>query len=222
MKSRLMTISMILVALIAAGCGAKAPTPQAPAATEPPVQQVTSAPAPAANGTKYTVSTDRSTASYAVRERFLGKELDVTAIGKTSAFTGEMVLDGGVIKPSTVQIDLSTLTSDESRRDNQVLRALDTSTHRLAAFQITGAEGDPVLAEGKETSLKLHGKMTIKGTEKPIVFDGAAKLEGNTMTFTGQTTFAMTQFGVTPPSIGGFVSVTDEVTLHVTYVGTSK
>lgn len=224
MKRTMSIMSLILVLLVTAGCGAKQPNAQPPAAPEASPATGTPQPVtpPASTGTVYRVNPDRSEASYAVRERFLGKESDVTAIGRTSAFTGDLILDGGIIQPSTIQIDLSTLQSDEARRDNQVRRALDTGTHRLATFAIAQSGDYPALQEGKETSFTLQGQMTIKGTTKPLSFAATAKLEGNTVTLSAETTFAITDFGVTPPSIGGFVSVTDQVTLHVAYVGTRQ
>lgn len=223
MKSRLMLGSVMLAAMIVAGCGGKPEGTSKPAGTDAPAQQQASAPAStagtASSVTKYAVVTDGSTASYSVRERLLRKELDGTAVGRTSALTGEIILEDGVIKPSVIQVDLSTLKSDENRRDNRVRLALDTANHPFATYQITGAEGNPVLKEGQEVTLKLQGNMTIKGTEKPLVFNARAKLEGDTLTLTAETTFKMTEFGVTPPNMAGFVSVTDDVKLDVTYVG---
>lgn len=228
MKRKMTMMSLVLVLLVAAGCGAKSPGPESPTATDAPPTATEAPPTPApvttptSAGTVYRVNPDRSEASYAVRERFFGKESDVTAIGRTSAFTGELILNGGIVQPSTIQIDLSTLTSDEARRDNQVRRALDTGTHKLATFAIAQSGDYPALQEGQETSFTLQGQMTIKGAARPLSFAAKAKLEGTTVTLNAETTFAMTDFGVTPPSIGGFVSVTDQVTLHVTYVGTKE
>lgn len=228
MKSKWMLTSVMLVAIIAAGCGSKpAETPTTPA-TSAPAQQETarqetatpaSTPASSSSGKKYVAVTGSSEAAYHVRETFLGKDLNVTAVGKTSAFTGEINLEGGVIKPSVIKVDLSTLKSDEDRRDNRVRQALDTTNHQSATFQITGAEGNPTLQEGKETPVKLQGTMTIKGTEKPLTFDGKATLNGDALTVTAESTFPMTTFGVNPPNIAGFVSVVDEVKLTITYVG---
>jgi polyisoprenoid-binding protein YceI len=245
-KSRSVLSILLLAMLIATGCSAqrsqppvttpptqqapetkapetKAPETKAPETTAPetkaPETTAPPTPAPSATAARYAVVTEGSSASYAVREKFLGRELNVTAIGKTSAFQGEIRLENGVIKPSVIQVDLSTLQSDEPRRDNQVRNALETRNHKFATFKITGAEGDVPLKEGQEVALKLQGLMTIKGTEKPLVFDAKAKLAGDTLTLTAVTTFKMTTFGVNPPNIANFVAVTDEVKLDVLFVG---
>lgn len=237
MKMRMMVAGLALVAVVAVGCGSKQAEPAAPASntntavqpattTTPAAQSPSSTPAStpdaSASGKKYAVVAANSTASYSVGERFFGKDVDVTAVGKTSGFVGEIVLAGGVIKPSVIQVDLSVLKSDEDRRDNRVRQALDTATHKYAVFSITGAEGNPVLKEGQEVTLKLQGNMKIKGTEKPVVFDTKAKLSGDTLTLNATTNFTMTQFGVTPPNILNFVSVKDEVKLDIAYVGKTQ
>ena len=225
MRSKLLLSAALLAAVALAGCGSKpAEQTTTPTATSPSAVQETKTPPTtptAAKGARY-VAASGSTASYGVRETFLGRNLNATAVGTTAAVKGEIILDGGVIQPSTVQVDLGTLKSDEDRRDNQVRRALDTTNHPNATFQITGAEGNPVLKDGQETALKLQGNMTIKGTTKPLTFDTKATLKGDTVTLTAESTFAMTTFGVTPPNMAGFVAVVDEVKLTVNFTGKSQ
>lgn len=221
-------LAAVVAAAVVAGCAGKPAEHTAPAATQEtkapaaaPAASSPAAAAPAATsaaGGKFAVVADQSLASYAVAETFLGQKRDAVAIGKTSAFTGELVLEGGVIKPSVIQVDLSTLKSDESRRDNRVRDALDTANHKFAVFTVTGAEGGPV-TEGQEVALKLKGNMKIKGTEKPLVLDAKAKLVDGTLTLAATTTFKMTTFGVNPPNIANFVAVVDEVKMDVTFVG---
>lgn len=232
LKRPTLILSLVLVGLLAAGCArgaAQPPAPQAPQsagrAEAAPAPETKASPAtedavPAAvNGDAYYVDTTQSEASYAVDETFLGQRLDVTAVGRTSALAGAIVLQDGVIQPSTVEVDLTTLRSDQSRRDNQVQRVLDTRNHPRAVFRIEGAEGDPVLTEGQEVPIRLKGTMTIKGVDRPLTFAGKARLEGGVLTLTAEATFAMTDFGVNPPNIANFVAVEDEVKVAVTFVG---
>lgn len=219
-------IGLTLAALLAAGCARGPASPQAnagdvstPASTTPAEN---TAPAVSAAGTAYMVVTGESEASYSVDETFLGQRRDVTAVGKTSALSGAIVLDKGVIQPSVVEVDVATLKTDQSRRDNKVREALDAANHPKATFRISRAEGNPVLTEGQETELKLQGTMTIKGVDRPLTFDARAKLEGGRLTLTASTVFDMTEFGVDPPNIANFVAVEEEVKLAVTFVGESQ
>ncbi|WP_374711881.1 YceI family protein [Symbiobacterium terraclitae] len=225
-----MIACLALAALLVAGCArgpvgggadkaAAAPPAASPGSTSPAATEPAAKTPESATGTAYQVVPDRSEAAYAVGETFLGQRRDVIAVGRTTAFFGSIVLDGGVIQPSTVEVDLTTLKSDQSRRDSQVQRVLDTRNHPRAIYRISGAEGNPVLAEGQEVPIKLQGTMTVKGTDKPLTFDGTAKLEGDTLTLTATATFDMTEFGVNPPNIANFVAVEDEVKLTVTFVG---
>ena len=223
-KSNLLLSAVLIAAMALAGCGSK-PAETPPAAGESPtVSQPPASPAPAAEskGTKYAADPERSKASYKVNETFLGNQLNTDAVGSTTEFKGEIVVHEGVVQPSTIQVNLHTLKSDEAKRDNRVRQALETSAHPYATFQITGAEGNPVLKDSQESTIKLVGTMTIKGTEKPVVWEGVAKLTGDTLTLSVRTAFKMTEFGVKPPSIAGFVSVVDETTLMVEYVGNKQ
>ena len=230
-----MIVGLALAALVAAGCARGAAQPQEPAEHRH-AGTAEAAPAPAAtegqegaaeedaapvsvDGDAYYVDASQSQASYAVDETFLGQRLDVTAVGKTSALSGAIVLQNGVIQPSTVEVDLTTLRSDQSRRDNRVQQVLDTRNHPRAVFRIEKAEGDPVLTEGQEVPIRLTGTMTIKGVDRPLTFAGTAKLADGILTLSAEATFAMTEFGVDPPNIASFVAVEDEVTVAVTFVG---
>lgn len=220
-------ILVLLLALIAAGCSSRGPaTPPVTGGSETTAPTVTTpdstADTPAApdGGAAYAAVAEESSVSYAVGETFLGQDLNVTAVGSTSTVSGAINVNAdGTIAPSVIQVDLSTLKSDEDRRDNRVRQALDTRNYPLATYAISGAVGDPVLAEGETVQIELEGQMTIKGTERPLVFTGTARLSGNALTLDVESTFLMTDFGVTPPSIAGFVSVRDETTVHVKLTG---
>lgn len=213
-------ILLLLLAVFAAGCSSRGPATPPPdtGGSEASAPAVTTPDTPAVpeGGAVYAAVREESSVSYAVGETFLGQNLNVTAVGSTSAVSGTINVNAdGTIAPSVIQVDLSTLRSDEDRRDNRVRQALDTRNYPLATFAISGAAGDPVLADGETVPIELAGQMTIKGTERPLVFTGTATRSGSTLTVDVESTFLMTDFGVTPPNIAGFVSVRDETTVHV-------
>ena len=64
-------------------------------------------------------------ARFMVREQLAGAELPNDAVGMTSAITGGITLDSrGMVDSSAsrISVDLTTLTSDRSRRDNFIKR----------------------------------------------------------------------------------------------------
>lgn len=221
MKRRTAVIALALIALLAAGC-AKGPARQPDTGdVAPPAAEEETAPTTAAEGegTPYQVVAEESEASYAVDETFLGQNRDAVAIGRTSAITGAIVIQDGVIQPSVVEVDLTTLKSDQERRDKRVQETLDTANHPKATFAIAGAEGNPVLKPGEETAVKLEGTMRIKGVDRPVTFDARVRLDGDQIWLNATTEFAMTDFGIEPPNVLNLIAVQDRVRVDVTFVG---
>jgi polyisoprenoid-binding protein YceI len=224
-----------------AACGsstsqpAAAPT-AAPAAAAPaarataapaaqPADRATTALAPsgAAGGTRtFSIVPEQSEASYEVQEQFLSRDLPNQAIGKTNAVTGEFQfsLDG---KPSgkvtNITVDLSKLTSDESRRDNRIrTQWLESNKFPNAVFTSTEAQGLPeAYTEGQDVNFKLTGDMTIRDVTKPVTFDVTGKLVGDTITGSATTQIMMKDFGIDPPSVAGMLTVKDGVTVKLNF-----
>jgi len=79
----------------------------------------------------YVVDGEESLASYTVEEELAGQG-DVTAVGTTTAVVGEIVLDadGNPLAGSRIDIDLRTLQTDETRRDNYLrTNSLESDTY---------------------------------------------------------------------------------------------
>ena len=204
---------------------AAAPTAPAAAPTAQLANAATAAPAPSgtASGTRtFTIVPDQSEASYEVQEQFLSRDLPNQAIGKTNAVTGELQfsLDG---KPSgkvtNITVDLSKLTSDESRRDNRIRQQwLESNKYPNAVFTSTDAQGLPeTYTEGQDVNFKLTGDMTIHDVTKPVTLDVTGKLVGDTITGSATTQILMKDFGIDPPSIAGMLTVKDGVTIKLNF-----
>jgi polyisoprenoid-binding protein YceI len=195
------------------------------APTAQPANAATAAPAPsgAAGSTRtFTIVPEQTEASYEVQEKFLNRELPNMALGKTNAVTGELQvsLDG---KPSgkitKISVDLRTLTSDQSRRDNRIrTQWLESDKYPFAEFTSTDVQGTPdSYTEGQEVSFKLTGDMKIREVTKPVTFDVKGKLEGDTITGSATSKILMKDFGFDPPSIAGMLTVNDGVTLTINF-----
>jgi polyisoprenoid-binding protein YceI len=184
----------------------------------------TAAPAaPAATGARtFKIVPTQTEASYAVQETFLRQNLPFQAIGKTSVVNGEFSfsLDGKPTgKVTNITVDLSTLKSDDDRRDNKIRGEwLESSRFPIAEFSSTEViDGPATYTEGQEVSFKLAGNLKIRDTTKPVTFDVKGKLVGDTVTGTATTQILMKDFGFDPPAVGGFVTVTDGVTVTITF-----
>jgi polyisoprenoid-binding protein YceI len=119
-------------------------------------------------------------------------------------------------------VDLRTLTTDSDRRDQAIReRWLESDKFPFAEFVSTDALELPAsYIEGQEVAFKLVGDMKIRDVTKQVTVDVVGKLEGATITGSATTMILMTDFGFEPPSVGGFVSVENEVTVKMTFTAT--
>jgi polyisoprenoid-binding protein YceI len=186
---------------------------------------------PAEGVRTFRIIAEQSQASYQVEEEFLGRNLGlVTAIGRTSAIEGEFQVefqdDQLNLAGGQFVVDLRTLTSDESRRDQRIREQwLESNTYPLAEFSPTAIEGFPAdAAEGQDISFKISGDMTIRQITTPLTFDTTARLDGDTLTGAATTRLFMRDFGFDPPEILGMLKVTDgvDVTVQFTAQETSE
>ncbi|HWI52839.1 MAG TPA: YceI family protein [Symbiobacteriaceae bacterium] len=218
MKGKLLCAGLLAAAVLA-GCGGKK------AETEPaaaPVQQQSepAAQSGAAAAGKYTIVQGESSAQYTVKETFLIEALSGTAVGKTSAITGDLVFAKGAIEPSTIVVDVTKLKSDKDQRDGK-LRSMGLQTDKFgtARFAITGVEGTAPAIGANEANFKLKGNLTVHGVEKPVVWDAKAVLMGDKVRLNATITFKMADFGIEPPNILNRIKVEDDVKLDVSLVG---
>ena len=179
--------------------------------------------APPTDGTlHFVVVPEESEATYVVREKLADLPLSTNAVGKTQAVSGDLFLtrEGLAIEqPSAFRVDLSTLESDEGRRDNYIKQnTLKTGTFPFAEFVIDDVQAFPAdYNEGEEVALTLSGRMTIRDAERPLTFQVKARQSGDALTAVADTNFNMTDFGLDPPQLA-FVNVEDGVQLQVVLV----
>ncbi len=197
-----------------------------------PVELVTEAPALPADSTPvaatgevlhFVVVPEQSEASYIAREKLAALPATSEAVGRTNAVSGDIYLTRQGLAPSPpslLRVDLRTLRSDESRRDNFIRsNTLQADRFPYAEFVIERVEGFPAsYQEGEEVALTVAGTMTIRGTARPMTFDVHARYGGGTLTGVAHATFRLSDFGLSPPNIAGFVTVEDEMRLQIVLV----
>jgi polyisoprenoid-binding protein YceI len=216
--------AMLAVGLVACGNSTSQPSANQPSA---PTTQAATRPAASsggdANGARtFTIVPEQTEASYEVQEQFLNRDLPSQAIGKTNAVTGELQLSLNgkpSAKVTNITVDLRTLTSNESRRDNRIRQQwLESQTYPYAVFTSTDAQGIPEsYTEGQDVSFKLTGDMTVHNVTRPVTFDVTGKLVGDTITGSAKTQILMKDFGIDPPSIAGMLTVKDGVTITINF-----
>lgn len=183
-------------------------------------------PARAMAGTRrFRLTPEQSRARYQVEEEFFGQPVPfVTAIGTTQSLAGDVTLAFGEntveILDGKFTVDLSTLTSDRPRRDQAIReRWLESGKYPLATFVTTGvANLPPDAALGTDVPFQVMGDLTIREVTRPATWDMTARVDGATLTGSGQTVLQMQDFGFEPPAVVGILKVTDGVTVTVEFV----
>lgn len=201
-------------------------TPTAvPTASPTPTRVMMATPATgteASAGLIFRIVPEQSEARYRVREQLLGRSLPNDAVGSTQAIEGRIVFmaDGAIDSAqSRVTVDLTTLRSDEARRDNYIKQnTLEVARFPKAEFQPTAARGLPwPLPQSGEFSFQLEGNLTVHGVTKPVVWDVRATVDGSRITGTATTTVTFADFGMTQPRVPIVLSVEETITLELDF-----
>jgi polyisoprenoid-binding protein YceI len=164
---------------------------------------------PAASTTEYeVVQGGDGFVGYRVREEFIGFGFK-DAVGRTPDVSGTATIDSGAIAAADLEADLTTLTSDDGRRDDALRdRGLESGSYPDARFVLT----EPVdLARRRATT---RGRLTLHGETKPIQVRLSSQRVGDDIELVGSAPIDFAAFGIEPPSVAGFVTVEDRGTLE--------
>lgn len=185
-----------------------------------------SATTPSSGTTTYAINADQSQAKVTVNEKLAFLPSNSDAVLTTNAIQGQIILgaDGKPSDAAKIQVDLRTLKSDQTMRDNYIRQTtLQSETYPLAEFVITGTDGlNSPLQNGQPATFTLLGTMTIHGVTKPITFDTTATMNGGTLTGTATTAFTFEDFGMTPSNKANIVTVADKINLQMTIAATKS
>ncbi|MEO6628767.1 MAG: YceI family protein [Aquihabitans sp.] len=153
---------------------------------------------------------DATVAGYRVKEEFVAGARKEEAAGRTNEVTGSVTVRGGKVTAVEIKVDVSTLASDESRRDNRIRTdGLQTDQFPEATFVLTKPVDLPELTEGAVVEVPATGSLTLHGVTKPLTIPLQVKATGATFQVQGSAPVVMADFGIDPPNIGGFVTVSD-------------
>lgn len=170
----------------------------------------------------YTVGAG-SEAGYRVGELLGGQRVD--AVGRTQDVTGTVALLGTQVTSGEVTVQLSTVTSDQGRRDGQFTgNIMETATYPTSTFTLTGPlDLGPDFANGTPTTVTATGTLTVKDVTREVSFPLTAVRDGSGLDVSGSIPLTFRDFGIEPPSIGDFVTVdpTGQVEFLLTLTPTS-
>ena len=139
-----------------------------------------------------------------------------TAVGRTGDVTGSMVIDGTTVTEASFEIDVSTITTNESRRDDNVQRALETGQFPTATFTLAEPiELGDAAASGEAVSVTAVGDLTIHGVTQRVEFPLEAQLVQDTVVVVGSLDITFADYGVEVPDAQIVLSVEDHGILEL-------
>jgi polyisoprenoid-binding protein YceI len=138
-----------------------------------------------------------------------------TAVGRTGDVTGTVTIEGSTLTATEVQADLSTVTTNDGRRDDRVQQALETSRFPTATFVLTEAvDLGPAAVDGGPVAVDATGDLTIRDVTLPVTFRLEAQLVGDIVAVVGSSEILLSDFGVEAPSAPIVLSVSDTATVE--------
>lgn len=185
-----------------------------PAATPAPTDDgpATAAPAGDLAGTWAIVEGE---AGYRVRETFLQQQADTDAVGRTSDVTGGLVVEGAdgalAITEGSIEVDMTTLESDEGRRDNQLRgRGIQTDTFPTSTFELAGPVPLPAELGAADVDVALPGRLTLHGVTRDVDIAAQARVQDDgTVVVAGSLPILFADYDIEPPNVAGLIAVQD-------------
>ncbi len=202
-----------LSATTAAATTAAAATTTTPASTEASTSTATGL------AGKWSVGTG-SQAGYRVREKLAFLPAESDAVGRTSKMTGTATFiqagNATTITTASFNVDVLSLTSDRSMRDEKIKEiGLESSRYPTATFVLSKPVTLPAsFARGTIVKVPVTGLFNIHGVSRLQTLEVEMGKTGSTVQAAGSITFPWREFGMSAPSVGGFVNVTEHATME--------
>ena len=132
------------------------------------------------------------------------------AVGRTGDVQGTLTIDGSTVTDATFTIDMTTLSSNDSRRNGKIQSALQTDQFPTASFTLTEPiDLGPDATAGGDLTVNAVGNMTIHGQTQPVTLPLQAKLVGSTIIVVGSLDVRFADYGVEVPTAPIVISVQD-------------
>jgi polyisoprenoid-binding protein YceI len=138
------------------------------------------------------------------------------AVGRTHHVTGSMTISGRDVTSLDISVDMTTLRSDDDRRDGQLReRGLETERFPTATFSLT----QPIRignapAVGEQIDATATGDLTLHGTTNRVTVPVTAQWTGERLEVAGSLDIAIADYGIEKPT--GFIvlSIADTGTIE--------
>jgi polyisoprenoid-binding protein YceI len=186
--------------------------------TNDPAGLTTTAPATAGGVDGAWQATSASVVGYRVNEVLFGQTHE--AAGRTNAVTGTMTIDGSSVTQVALQVDMTKVASDESRRDAQFQgRIMDTASFPTATFTLTQPFALPSIpTDSTPVTVTATGDLTLHGTTNGVTVELQARRNGSNIEVNGTIPIVFADYGIPNPSFAGVVTTEDHGVLELLVV----
>jgi polyisoprenoid-binding protein YceI len=208
-RARLIVIGVAVAVVVAVAGGYAVLALTGGDAPPPPTLEGKPAAGGAASGQLSPLASAGSFVGYRVNEEYLGVGVR-TAVGRTSAVTGTVTVDGQRVRAADLRADMTKVRSDQSRRDDTLrYRGIETDRYPTASFTLGAPFALSAAPRHTTGTLVLHGRsapisVTVRGQ----------RLAGGRLELVGSAPIRFASFAIEPPSVAGLVSVRDHGTLE--------
>lgn len=139
---------------------------------------------------------------YRVVEVLFGQ--DTEGVGRTSNVTGSLTLEGAVVSAATFTVDMSSLASDDDRRDRKFSgQIMNIAQFPTSTFTLTNPiDLGTIPDEGKEISARATGDLTLHGVTRSVAFNVTAQRTGETIGVSGSIDVKFADYDIANPSNG--------------------
>jgi polyisoprenoid-binding protein YceI len=150
--------------------------------------------------------TTGSVVGYRVKEVLFGQ--NHTAVGRTSAITGDITISGTTVTAAGFTVQMATIKSNESERDVQFRgRIMDTAAYPTGTLTLTNpiALGAPPAA-GMVKTYTATADLTLHGQTRPVTFPLSADRTSGEIEVSGSIPVLFSRWDIPNPSFTGFVT----------------
>lgn len=145
-----------------------------------------------------------------------------TAVGRTQDVEGSMTIEGTSISELSVVVDMTTLRSDDDRRDGQLAeRGLETDAFPTATFELTERiDLGTVPPHGETITVEATGDLNLHGVTNQVTVPIEARWDGDTIEAVASVDVALADHDIEPPVGFLVLSIEDTgtVEMHLLFI----
>ncbi len=140
-----------------------------------------------------------------------------TAVGRTPNVSGSLTIDGTTVMAARIEADLTTLQSDDHRRDGQLARqGIQTGSYPTATFTLSEpTDLGSIPADGEEIQVTASGQLTLHGVTNDVQIPLTARLSGDVVTVVGSLPIVFADYGIPIPNSFLVLSIADQGTMEL-------